>query len=369
MTATDSSLDAPRVTPGGDQDRPTTSPLRHQFKTALRALLPVLAAVVVGGLLLAVLGRDPFSFYADVVNRGLIGSLGRQESLIRMAPLLLIAAGLMIAFPAGIWNLGIDGQFVIAAVLVAALGPELAPRTNGWVLFPILFVVAFAAGAAWSVVPAVLKAWFGMNEIITTLMTTFLGLSLSALLVKEFFDDPATTVPQTKVLQVGDRLPRLFGTRVHLGLVIGLVAVLGVHYMMTRTSFGLRLRIVGMNPAAAVHAGMNMRALTVSIFMLSAGFAGLAGAIEIVGVQGVVRAEWNPAFGFAVIPLVFLARFHGPSVIAFIAAFAVLSIGGESASRQAGLPNFFVLVIVALMLFFLAVAEYAQARSKAAAVS
>lgn len=346
------------------QLKPSNPPKRFHLSKHLNtialSLLPVVAATIVGGLLLLALGRDPFSFYYNVIDHGLIGSLGRQESLIRMAPLLLIGAGLMIAFPAGIWNLGTDGQFVVAGVLVAALGPELAPHTNGWVLFPILFLVGFAAGAAWSIIPAVMKAWFGMNEIITTLMTTFLGLSFSALLVKEFFDDPATTVPQTKVLAVDDRLPKLFGTRVHIGLILGIVAVILVHYMMTRTAFGLRLRIVGMNPAAAKHAGMNMRALTVSIFVLSAGFAGLAGAVQIAGVEGVVRAEWNPAFGFAVVPLVFLARFQGPSVIAFIGAFAVFSIGGESAARKADLPNFFVLVIVALLLIFLALSDYIQ---------
>jgi len=337
---------------------------KGRMNSVLMAVLPVFAAVACGGILLALLGRDPVSFYSNVVDHGLLGSLGRQESLIRMAPLLLIAAGLMVAFPAGIWNLGTDGQFVVAGVVVAALVPELAPNVNGLVLFTVLFVVGFAVGAAWAVIPAVMKAWFGMNEIITTLMTIFLGVSFSSLLVKEFFDDPSTTVPQTKVLAVEDRLPRMFGSRVHIGLVVGLVAVLIVHYMMTRTAFGLRLRIVGMNPAAAEHAGMNMRSLTLSIFLLSSGFAGLAAAVEIAGVDGMVRAEWNPAFGFAVVPLVFLARFHGPSVVLFVAAFSSFSIGGESASRKADLPNYFVLVMVALMLIFLAISEFLQARSK-----
>lgn len=351
----------------GDLDHPrsdkTESRLKRSLTTVSVSVLPVIAAIIVGGLLLLVLGRNPFLFYSNVISHGLIGSLGRQESLIRMGPLLLLAAGLMVAFPAGIWNLGGDGQFVLAGVVVAALGPQMAPYTNGWILFPVLFVVAFAVGAAWSIVPGIMKAWLGMNEIITTLMATFLGLRLSALLVKEFFADPSTTVPQTKVLPVKDRLPRMFGTRVNIGLVIGIVAILGVHYMMTRTAFGLRLRIVGMNPAAAIHAGMNMKALTMSIFLISSGLAGMAAAVQIVGVDGVVRAEWNPAFGFTIVPLVFLARFNGPAVIGFVGAFAVLQIGGEWASRQADLPNYFVIVLVALMLLFLAVSEYLQSRS------
>lgn len=327
------------------------------------AMIPVIGAFVIGGLLLAVLGRNPFAFYGNVIDHGLIGSLGRQETLIRMAPLLLIAAGLMIAFPAGIWNLGTDGQYVMGGVIVAAIGPEFAPHLSGFVLYTTLFIVGFAVAAIWSVIPAVLKAWYGINEIISTLMLTFIGLRFSAFLVKEYFYDRDTTVPQTRVLAVAERLPRMFSSRVHIGLIVGLVAVIAVHFLMRNTAFGLRLRIVGMNPKAAIHAGMNIKALTLAIFTLSAGFAGLAAAVNIAGVDGVVRAEWNPAVGLLVVPLVFLARFHAASVIAFIAAFAVFQVGGDSASRKAEIPNFMVLFMVGLLLIFMALGEYMQLRS------
>jgi len=341
----------------------TESRLERIGRSMANALIPVVGAFVIGGLLLAVLGRNPFAFYGNVIDHGLIGSLGRQETLIRMAPLLLIAAGLMIAFPAGIWNLGTDGQYVMGGVIVAALGPELAPHVSGFVLFTTLFIVGFVVAAIWSLIPAILKAWYGINEIISTLMLTFIGLRFSAFLVKEYFYDRETTVPQTRVLAVADRLPRMFSSRVHIGLIVGLVAVIAVHFVMRNTAFGLRLRIVGMNPKAAIHAGMNMKALTIAIFTLSAGFAGLAAAVNIAGVDGVVRAEWNPAVGLLVVPLVFLARFHAASVIAFIAAFAVFQVGGESASRKADIPNFMVLFMVGLLLIFMALGEYMQLRS------
>lgn len=341
----------------------TASRFTRMSRTTVTALIPVAGALLIGGLLLATLGRNPFAFYWNVIDHGLVGSLGRQETLIRMAPLLLIAAGLMIAFPAGIWNLGTDGQYVMSGVIVAALGPELAPITSGFVLFTTLFIVGFTVAAIWSLIPAILKAWYGINEIISTLMLTFIGLRFSAFLVKEYFYDRETTVPQTRVLAVADRLPRMFSSRVHIGLIVGLFAVVIVHLVMRKTAFGLRLRIVGMNPKAAVHAGMNMKALTLAIFTLSAGFAGLAAAVNIAGVDGVVRAEWNPAVGLLVVPLVFLARFHAASVIAFIAAFAVFQVGGESASRKADIPNFMVLFMVGLLLIFMALGEYMQLRS------
>ena len=128
--------------------------------------------------------------------------------------------------------------------------------------------------------PALLKAYQGVNEIITTLMMTFLGISLSHVLVKLVFLDPGTTVPQTRTLAVEDRLPRLFETNISSGLILGLIAVIAVHVMMTRTAFGLRLCTVGASPRAASHAGLSVPRLTVAVFAISAGFAGLAGAVD-----------------------------------------------------------------------------------------
>ena len=213
-----------------------------------------------------------------------------------MAPLLLLAAGLIVAFRAGIWNLGGDGQFLLGAVTAAASAPVLVDVLPGWLALVIAFVLATAVAMVWSLVPALLRA-YGVNEIITTLMMSFLGTSLANVLVKLVFRDPATTVPQTRTLPVEDRLPRLFDTTITSGLLLGLVAVVAVHLMMTRTAFGLKLQIVGANPRAAIHAGLDVPRLTVAAFALSAGLVGLAGAVEILGVQGNVRADWNPAYG------------------------------------------------------------------------
>src|SRR5262249_29024712 len=228
-----------------------------------------------------------------------------------MAPLLLIAAGLIVAFQAGIWNLGGDGQFLLSAVVTAALAPALIGLMPRSLTLLVCMLVGALVGALWSVIPALLKARYGVNEIITSLMMSFLGTSLANVLIKLPFADPSTTVPQTRTLPVEDRLPRLFGTTVHSGILIALVVVVLVHLMMTRTAFGLRLQVVGANPRAALHAGLDVAKLTVATFAISAGLIGLGGAVEILGVWGTVRADWNPAYGMLVIPLVFLARFNG----------------------------------------------------------
>jgi ABC-type uncharacterized transport system permease subunit len=327
-------------------------------------LVPVLLALFVGGVVLLALGKDPLVYYGDVVTRGLLHWGGLQATITRMAPLLLIASGLIISFQAGIWNLGIDGQFLLAAVVTAALAPVLVGAMPWAIAIAISLVVAFAVGAAWSVIPAFLKVCYGVNEIITSLMMSFLGASFAHVLVKISFRDPSTSVPQTAVLPVDDRLPRLFGSTIHGGILIALAAVVLVHLMMTRTAFGLKLRIVGANPRAAAHAGLDVGKLTFATFALSAGLAGLAGAIDVLGVYGTVRGDWDPGYGLLVVPLVFLARFHGAGVVAFTLFFAVLMIGGESASRRVGVPQHYVIFLVGMLLLFLPLVDFIDQRRR-----
>jgi general nucleoside transport system permease protein len=336
--------------------------------TLLRVLIPVTLALVVGGLILLALGKDPLGYYGYVLERSLLRWGGAQETLTRMAPLLLIAAGLIVAFRAGIWNLGGDGQFLLAAVASAALAPVLGGILPRGPTLVVCMLVGTLVGALWSLVPALLKARYGVNEIITTLMMSFLGTSLANVLIKLVLRDLNTTVPQTRSLAVEDRLPRLFGTTIHCGLLLAIVAVILVHLMMTRTAFGLQLQVLGANRAAAVHAGLRVERLTIVVFAVSAGLIGLAGAVEVLGVWGTVRADWNPALGLLVVPLVFLARFNGYAVIGFTLFFSALMVGGESAARRVGVPQHYVLVLVALLLLFLALVEYLdQSRRKPAA--
>ena len=325
---------------------------------------PIVAAVVTSGLILVAFGINPITYYAFVIERGLFSGLGLEQTLTRMAPLLFLAAGLIVAFRAGIWNLGVDGQFLLGAVASAALAPALLGILPGWIVLLAGFLLAGFVGAVWSVLPALLRAYQGVNEIITTLMMTFLGVSLANVLVKLVFLDPETTVPQTRTIPVPDRLPRLFDSTISSGLLWAIAAVLLVHMVMTRTAFGLKLRTVGANPHAAAHAGLSVPRLTVAVFAISAAFAGLAGASEILGVNGNVRADWNPAYGLMVIPLVFLVRFHGVGSIVLIFFYSALLIGSESAARRVGVPQDFTLVLVATLLIFLGLAEWLDHRRR-----
>ncbi|GAB4245873.1 MAG: ABC transporter permease [Thermoleophilia bacterium] len=332
--------------------------LRRSGEFLVQGIGPILLALVVAGLVLLVLGRNPIAFYSDIVSRGLVNRSGLQDTIIRMAPLLLMAAGLIVAFRANIWNIGGDGQFLLPAAIVAGFAPGFMAVLPVWLALALLSLIAFAVGAAWTIPPAVLKARYGLNEIITSLMMAFVGINLGNLLIKGPFRSTATLVPQTDVIPFEKLLPDIPGTRIHIGILVAVLAVAVVHDTMTKTSVGLKLRLLGANPKAAVHSGLNVSRLTVGAFMVSGGFMGLAAAVEILGVWGYMRSDWNPNFGLPLFALVFLARLNALAVVPLVGFYAVISIGGHYAARQAGLPDDFMLMIVGLILIFMTLTEF-----------
>jgi len=323
-----------------------------------QALLPIILGMIAAAIVLLILGKNPIAFYADMFGRGLFNWEGLQDSIIRMSPLLLMAAGLIIAFTANIWNIGGDGQFLMGAAMVAGLGPALMESTPQWVAIILLIIVAFLVGGVWTIVPAYLKAKYTINEIITSLMMSFVGINLANLLIKGPFRSDETTVPQTFVIPYEKLLPDIPGTRIHVGVILAFVVVLIVHYAMTRTSFGMRLRVMGANPKAAVHSGISVFWFTIIGFFLSGALIATGAATEILGVWGYVRADWNPNWGLTLFALVFLARLNALATIPIVFFFAIITIGGHFACREVDLPDDFILVFVGFILLFMALTEY-----------
>ena len=324
---------------------------------AARAFGPILAALIVGAIILAILGRNPLSFYGDLFRTGLVSDLGWQAMFTRVAPLLLIGLGYIVAFRAGIWNIGGDGQFLLAAAVVAGLGPAVMgalPRPVGLI---VLGLVGMVVAGVWTLLPAYLKAWFGVNEIVTTVMTSFVGTYLGALLIQEVWR-AGPNQPQTGSVPLSELLPRLGGSTIHAGILVALVAAAVVWYVLEHTATGLRLTILGANPRAAAHAGLPVKRLVVLTFFASGALIGLAGGVEILGEWGYMRANWNPGFGLPLFALVFLARLNPLAVIPLAGFYAVLDIGAHEATRRADLDHDFVLILIGLVLLFMAVTQY-----------
>src|SRR5438270_1496500 len=327
------------------------------LEVVIRSIVPVLLALGAGAILLLALGRDPITFYTNSWKGG-IALTAWQDSAVRAAPLLLIALGLVVVFRANIWNLGYNGQFLLGAALISGFGPRLVGSEPRWFALVVLTLLAGAAGAVWTLVPAILKARYETNEIITTLMMSFIGVGVANILIKGPFQDPTVNIPQTRVLPLDKMLPSIPGTRIHVGVLMALAAALIIHFVLTRTSFGLRLQILGANPRAARHVGLKVPRLILMSFLVSGLLIGMAAAADILGTWGYVRANWNPAYGDTVIPFVFLARLNALALIPFVIFYAVLSTGGDLATQQANLPTDFLLVLVALILLFMTVIEY-----------
>lgn len=324
----------------------------------IRSLVPVVLALLAGAILILALGRNPLTFYGGIWTYGIAQS-NWQQSAVTMVPLLLIATGLTVIFRANIWNLGYWGQFALGAALVAGYGPTLLAHLPLVLAFVVLFALAAAAGALWTLIPALLKARYGTNEIITTLMMSFVGVDLANILVKGPFQDPTIRTPQTSAIDLGKLLPPIPGTSIDCSLLVALAIVLVVHYVLTRTAFGLRLQVLGANPRAARHAGVRLPRLIMASFLTSGALVGLAAAAFVLSPSwGYVRADQIPNYGDQVIPFVFLARLNALALVPFVAFYAVLFTGGDFAATQVNLSTDFLYVLVGLILLFMTVIEY-----------
>jgi simple sugar transport system permease protein len=323
----------------------------------IRSVVPVLLALIVSGLVMLAIGASPLDFFAGVWKYGITGN-NWQRSLSLMAPLLIVAVGLIVAFRGQLWNLGYNGQYLLGAVVASGLGPILFDVMPAFLATLVIFIVAVLVGAVWSLIPAILKARYGTNEIITSLVMSFIAVGVVNLLIKGIFKDPGTSTPQTTVIPDDDLLPYIPGTQIHIGFVIAIVLAVVAQFVFSRTSFGLRVDIFGASPKAARHVGLNSTWMVILLFALSSGLIAFAGSIDILGQFSYQRADWDPRYGDAVMPLVFLARFRPVAAIPFVAFYAVLATGGTLAAQQAGLNVDFLLVIVGLILLFMTITEY-----------
>lgn len=320
----------------------------------------IAGAFLAGAVFLMVMGKDPVAVYDRLISRGLLSSFGVTETLIKAAPLLIVAAGLLIALRAGVWNIGVDGQLLVGAAAAGYLAPRLVGDVPKPVMLAIAAAVGFAGGLAWAIVPAWLKVRYGLNEIITTIMMNYVAISLTAYLVKGPWKDPSVVPPQTALIPRDWRLPDLPGTDVHLGIVVGVIAVVAAGSLYHYTTVGLKLWVIGQNRRAAVHAGMPVGRLTVAALLVSGGFAGLAGANDVLATFGLFKQGF-PAYGLAGFALVYLARLRALWVLPCAFLFGWLELGGDLV-RSEDVPNYFIGMLEGLMLLFLAVAVVVERR-------
>ena len=332
------------------------------LKPAVLSMVSILFSLIAGGIILLIIGKNPALYFGLLFARGIGTSLGMIEAIIKMAPLLIISAGLLPCFSAGLWNIGVEGQFLMGAMLAGWAAPILSVSLPFPIYLAAVLLLGLTGGIAWILIPAVLKAQSDINEIITTLMMSWVAINLVSWLVKGPINDVTTVPAQTALIPSMYRMPSIPFTRIHFGLIIGLVCLLTMHWMIKRTTLGYQFRVMLANKKAASHVGMSVARLTMGGLLVSGGFAGLAGACDVLAIKGLFQGGWNPQYGMTAIPLVFLARFNAWAVVPLAFFFSLLAVGGEFVARDLGVPVFFVHVLEGMTLLFFAASEYLDRR-------
>lgn len=324
-------------------------------------LLPV-AAVSLGLLILSTgLWAAGYSA-ADALGALWRGSFGSWDAvtsatLPRMVPLLFIGAGLTLAFRAGAFNIGAEGQFYAGAIAATWAGLHLGGWPSPFALL-ILAAAAMLAGAAWCVIPTLLRVRFGVLEVISTLLMNFVAVALVSLMVTGPLQESRRVYPQSDPIAAAARLPILPGTRLHLGLPIAILLCLGLRVLYSRTQWGFRLRALGVGPRAAVITGRVPAGRYLAAALLgSAALAGLAGGVEVSGVSYALFQNLSPGYGFTAIAAVLLARLDPLGLMVTSLLFAALEAGAGAMQREAGIPSVAVYVVEAVVILVVVVAE------------
>ena len=322
-------------------------------------LMAVLATMITGGLLFAIMGHNPVAAIRTIFWDPLFGmasSYSRPQLLVKAAPLILIASGLAIGFRAGIWNIGAEGQYIMGAITGAAVALALYPL-EAWWLFPAMVAAGLAGGWAWGMIPALLRNWFGASEILVSLMLVYVAQRIAAWMAFGPMRNPqGMGFPGSRNLQhyPSASNPELIaGTGAHWGVVAAAFAVLATWFLMSRHIRGFHVRAAGTAPRAARFAGVRPAVLVAFCLGLSGALAGAAGLFEVAGPAGQITDRIGVGYGFTAIIVAFLGRLHPVGILLAGLLLALTYIGGELAQLTMGLPAATVQVFQGMLLFFL----------------
>ena len=338
------------------------------------ALMPVfatLAALIVGAVMLLLLKVNPLQAY-QALWVGAFGSPNAfAETLVKATPLLLVGIGICISFRGDVINIGGEGQMIIGAILATWVGLTFT-TLPGWAVITLAMLAGFVGGAIWGGIPGFLKAYFRVNEILSTVMMNAIAVQLMNFLLRGPLIDPsqaqlASKIPQTARLLEIFRLPRLAPTRLHLGALIAVVLAILVYILLWRTTLGYRIRAVGQNPQASRYAGIKVPRYIVMALLFSGAFAGLAGAIQVYGVNYRMITDgsasgFTGSAGFNGIVAALFGQLHPIWSIPASILFGALLVGANSMQRVMQVPSAFVTALNGLVVVFVVSSEFWRRR-------
>jgi ABC-type uncharacterized transport system permease subunit len=326
-------------------------------------LTPVLAVVltmIAGGILFAILGKDPVAairmIFLDPLFSEQFAAYSRPQLLVKAGPLILIAIGLSIGFRAGVWNIGAEGQYIIGAICGAAVGLAFYPM-EAWFIFPLMVIAGAFGGWAWAMIPAILKTHFRTNEILVSLLLVYVAEKLLAAMALGRLRNPqGGGFPGSRNLAQypsAHNADIIAGTGMHWGVVAALIAVIFAYILLHRHILGFQVQLAGQAPRAAKFAGVAPDRLVILCMGLSGLLAGLAGLFEVSGPAGQLNIDFAAGYGFTAIIVAFLGRLHPIGIVLAGLLLALTYIGGELAQFMLGLPAASIQVFQGMLLFFL----------------
>ncbi|NOT03696.1 MAG: ABC transporter permease [Anaerolineales bacterium] len=338
------------------------------------ASLPVfaaMAALLIGAVMLFLLKVNPVEAYKALWDGAFGSSNAFAETLVKATPLLLVGIGICISFRGDVINIGGEGQMIIGAILATWVGLNFT-GLPGWLVITISMLAGFLGGAIWGGIPGVLKAYFSVNEILSTVMMNAIAVQMMNFFLRGPMIDPsqaelASKIPQTARLLEIFRLPRLAPTRLHLGALIAVILAILVYILLWRTTLGYRIRAVGQNPHASRYAGIKVQRYVVLALLLSGAFAGLAGATQVFGVNYRMITDgsssgFTGSAGFNGIVAALFGQLHPILTIPASILFGALLVGANSMQRVVQVPSALVTALNGLVVVFVVSSEFWRRR-------
>jgi len=337
------------------------NPRMDRLYNLLMPLLAALAALAVGAVMLLLLGVDPVVAYSALLEGAFGSKNALADTLVKATPLLLVGVGICIAFRGGVVNIGGEGQLVVGAVASTLVGLSF-PEASGWVVIPLALLAGFLAGAIWGGIPGVLKAYFNVNEILSTIMMNQIAVQGMNFLLRGPMIDPvqlqaASRIPQTARLSRLFDLPRLVPTRLHLGTALAVLVAILVFILLWRTIIGYRIRAVGLNPHASRYAGIHVQRYLVLALLLSGALGGLAGAVQVYGVHHRMFTDgsatgFTGSAGFNGIVAALFGQLHPLGTIPAAFLFGALLVGANAMQRAVQVPSALITALNGLLVVF-----------------
>lgn len=328
-----------------------------KWDTILTPIFSLIFAFFIGVAIFAIAGVSPITT-VKVVIFGAFGSLHNlSETIVKMIPLLLTGLSVTLAFKVRFFNIGAEGQLIFGAIVssgVALFLPNVLPNLPKLIMLITLIITGMLGGALWILIPVLLKTFYRVSEVITTIMLNYVSILFMQYLYDGPWKDPhGWGFPGSARFAEIALMPRFFGTRIHLTILIAIVIAILLFWLFQNTRLGYEISVIGLNERAAQYAGMDNKKKLITVIMLSGAIAGIAGAGEVTGVHYRLFEGLIAGYGFTATSIAWLARLNPLAVIPVSFFMAALSLGGDQLQIQLALPKSAVQIFIGIILLII----------------